>query len=156
MEETGAFAVKIEGRVEQVRSVVQSGVKVFGHTGLKPQTAERFVVQGRGGGEGEEVLNEALALEAAGVVGVVLECVPERLGKQVADALSVPVIGIGAGRFCDGQVLVTQDLLGITPGKLPKFVRKYSDLAGAISESVANFCEDVNGGEFPGDAEIYN
>ncbi len=119
--EIGADAVKIEGKPEVAEAIIQAGIKVMGHVGLLPQTAEKMKVQDQG------VLEEAKALDEAGVFAIVLECVPADLGMQITEEVSVPTIGIGAGVSCDGQVLVTQDMLGMNNEFTPKFLRKYGD-----------------------------
>ena len=156
LKESGAHAVKLEGGmrvVHQVEELVQAGVPVMAHLGLTPQSVNAFGgyrVQGRGE-DGERLLHDAKALEAAGVFSVVLECVPTELATRVTQSLSIPTIGIGAGPNCDAQVLVWQDMAGLTP-HTAKFVKKYADVAGVLGSAARTFAEEVVGGQFP-DAE---
>src|SRR5690606_2372736 len=153
MKEAGAHAVKLEGGrrvLPQVEALVSAGIPVMAHLGLTPQSVNVFGgyrVQGRGQ-SGEELMADAKALEHAGAFSVVLECVPAELAQRVTSALSIPTIGIGAGPDCDAQVLVWQDLMGLTPHP-PKFVKKYADLAGEMSRAVRAFADDVVSGAFP-------
>src|SRR6202522_1890121 len=141
LKETGAHAVKLEGGyrvIRQVEELVAAGIPVMGHLGLTPQSVNAFGgdrVQGRGE-DGERLLHDAKALQAAGAFSVVLECVPAPLAAQVTAELSIPTIGIGAGPGCDAQVLVWQDMAGLSP-RVPKFVKKYADVAGALREAAA-------------------
>jgi 3-methyl-2-oxobutanoate hydroxymethyltransferase len=159
LKETGAHAVKLEGgqRVaHQVEELVAAGIPVMAHLGLTPQSVNTFGgyrVQGRGE-DGERLLHDAKVLEAAGAFSVVLECVPSPLAARVTEALSIPTIGIGAGPSCDAQVLVWQDMAGLSP-KVAKFVRKYADLAGVLSGAASAFAEDVTSGVFPDEAHSY-
>jgi len=156
LKETGAHAVKLEGgqRVaHQVEDMVAAGIPVMAHLGLTPQSVNAFGgyrVQGRGE-DGARLLHDAKTLEAAGAFSVVLECVPESLAAQVTEALAIPTIGIGAGPHCDAQVLVWQDMAGLTP-RTAKFVKKYADLASVLSDAATAFAQDVTTGAFP-DAE---
>lgn len=153
MKEAGAHAVKLEGGrrvLPQVETLVSAGIPVMAHLGLTPQSVNVFGgyrVQGRGQA-GEELMADAKALEHAGAFSVVLECVPAELAQRVTAALSIPTIGIGAGPDCDAQVLVWQDLTGLTPHP-PKFVKKYADLAGEMSRAVRAFADEVVSGAFP-------
>jgi 3-methyl-2-oxobutanoate hydroxymethyltransferase len=159
LKEAGAHAIKLEGgqRVaHQVEELVAAGIPVMAHLGLTPQSVHTFGgyrVQGRGE-EGDRLLHEAKTLEAAGAFAVVLECVPAPLARQVTEALSIPTIGIGGGPDCDAQVLVWQDLAGLSP-RTPKFVRKYADVAGILREAVTAYAADVASGTFPGPEESY-
>lgn len=162
LKEGGAAAVKLEGAAPAVLSVVRSltsaNVPVMGHVGLTPQAVHRlggYKVQGRAGRDAARILAEARALEKAGAFALVLEAVPAALGKKLAKALKVPVIGIGAGPDCDGQILVVDDLLGLTPAPRPRFVRAYADLRGAATRAVRSWRSDVKKGRFPGPAETY-
>jgi 3-methyl-2-oxobutanoate hydroxymethyltransferase len=154
LKEAGAHAVKLEGGrrvVPQAEELVAAGIPVMGHLGLTPQSVNVFGgyrVQGRGE-DGEQLLQDAKSLEAAGAFAVVLECVPAGLAARVTEAVSIPTIGIGAGPDCDAQVLVWQDALGLRTGYLPRFVKQYADLAGTISAGVAAYVADVEGGTFP-------
>ena len=154
LKEGGAHAVKLEGGVRvapQIELLVQSGVAVMGHVGLTPQSE---LVMGRrvqGRGEQAQVLvDDALALQAAGAFSVVLEGVPAALAARVTKELTIPTIGIGAGVDCDAQVLVWTDMAGLTPGAPLTFVKRYADLRGALTEAVHAFSEDVRAGTFPG------
>jgi 3-methyl-2-oxobutanoate hydroxymethyltransferase len=159
LKETGAHAVKLEGgeRVaRQVEDLVAAGIPVMAHLGLTPQSVNAFGgyrVQGRGE-DGENLLHDAKVLQAAGAFSVVLECVPEALAARVTEALTIPTIGIGAGPGCDAQVLVWQDMAGLSP-RTAKFVKKYADLATVLSEAATAFAEDVTGGAFPDEAHSY-
>jgi 3-methyl-2-oxobutanoate hydroxymethyltransferase len=157
--EAGAHAIKLEGgqRVaHQVEELVAAGIPVMAHLGLTPQSVHAFGgyrVQGRGEA-GEQLLQDAKTLEAAGAFSVVLECVPAPLAAQVTEALSIPTIGIGAGPECDAQVLVWQDMAGLSP-RTPKFVRKYADVAGVLRDAVTAYAADVASGAFPAAEESY-
>jgi 3-methyl-2-oxobutanoate hydroxymethyltransferase len=157
--EAGAHAIKLEGghRVaHQVEELVAAGIPVMAHLGLTPQSVHAFGgyrVQGRGE-SGERLLHDAKTLEAAGAFAVVLECVPAPLATQVTEALSIPTIGIGAGPDCDAQVLVWQDMAGLSP-RAPKFVRKYADVAGVLRDAATAYANDVASGAFPAPEESY-
>jgi 3-methyl-2-oxobutanoate hydroxymethyltransferase len=159
LKETGAHAVKLEGgeRVaRQVEELVAAGIPVMAHLGLTPQSVNAFGgyrVQGRGE-DGEHLLHDAKALQAAGAFSVVLECVPGALAARVTEALTIPTIGIGAGPGCDAQVLVWQDMAGLSP-RTAKFVKKYTDLATVLSEAATAFADDVTSGAFPDEAHSY-
>ncbi|MEI6437557.1 MAG: 3-methyl-2-oxobutanoate hydroxymethyltransferase [Candidatus Omnitrophota bacterium] len=156
--EAGCVAVKIEwfDRCLAVAEVlVKAGVPVIGHVGLTPQTVDLiggFKVQGRDGASGRRIVDQSKALEQVGCVALVLECVPEGLAQEVTQELKIPTIGIGAGRYCDGQVLVFHDLLGLYDRKSPKFVKRYSDIGQAVIDAAAAYKKDVSEGRFP-DAE---
>jgi 3-methyl-2-oxobutanoate hydroxymethyltransferase len=153
MKESGAHAVKLEGGrrvLRQVEELVAAGIPVMAHLGLTPQSVHAFGgyrVQGRGQ-DGEELLSDAKSLEAAGAFSVVLECVPAELASRVTASLSIPTIGIGAGPGCDAQVLVWQDMAGLSP-RLPKFVKQYADVAGTLRSAAQSFAQDVGSGAFP-------
>lgn len=155
LKEAGCDAVKVEGGLEMadvVQAMVRAGIPVMGHIGLTPQTASQlggFRVQGKDADSARELLAAARALEEAGAFALVLECIPDRLAQMITDRLAIPTIGIGAGPGCDGQVLVTHDLLGLFEKFVPRFVRTYANLAPAIKEAVASFREDVQAGAFP-------
>ena len=159
LKESGAQAVKLEGgeRVaRQVEELVAAGIPVMAHIGLTPQSVNAFGgyrVQGRGE-EGERLLHDAKVLQAAGAFSVVLECVPASLAALVTQELSIPTIGIGAGPGCDAQVLVWQDMAGLSP-RVAKFVKRYADVATVLSEAATAFAEDVTGGAFPDEAHSY-
>jgi 3-methyl-2-oxobutanoate hydroxymethyltransferase len=153
LKEAGAHAVKLEGGqrvVRQVEELVAAGVPVMAHLGLTPQSVNAFGgyrVQGRGE-DGEQLLRDAKALQAAGAFSVVLECVPAQLAAAVTESLTIPTIGIGAGPDCDAQVLVWQDMAGLTP-RTARFVKKYADVAGTLRQAAQSFASEVAGGEFP-------
>jgi 3-methyl-2-oxobutanoate hydroxymethyltransferase len=153
VKEGGASAVKIEGaRVDVVRALVDAEIPVMGHVGLTPQSIHRFggfKVQGRGADARAALLEAATALEEAGAFSLVLECIPTELAREVGERLSIPTIGIGAGPYCDGQVLVWHDLLGIEERIAPRFVRRYAELGRATRDAVAAFARDVRSGAFP-------
>jgi 3-methyl-2-oxobutanoate hydroxymethyltransferase len=156
LKEAGAHAVKLEGGMEvaaAVKEIVKVNVPVIGHLGLTPQAVHRlggYKVQGRRPEDAERILTEARVLEGAGVCAVVLECVPVDLAKEISKRLQVPTIGIGAGPHCDGQVLVSDDLLGLTEGAPLKFVKRYADLRSQAVKAVADYCREVRDGSFPG------
>jgi 3-methyl-2-oxobutanoate hydroxymethyltransferase len=161
IQEGGADAVKLEGgtRVsDAVRRIVEIGIPVMGHLGLTPQsmlTMGGYKVQARGEADQERLLAEALELEARGCFAIVLEGIPARLGTAVSRQLSIPTIGIGAGPGCDGQVLVTHDLLGFYLGHTPRFVRRYADVADTMRGAFAGFLADVKARRFPSEQESY-
>jgi 3-methyl-2-oxobutanoate hydroxymethyltransferase len=161
VQEGGADAIKLEGgaRVaEAVRRIVEAGIPVMGHLGLTPQSVLAFggyKVQARGEADQERLLADARALETAGCFSIVLEGIPARLGATVSRELHIPTIGIGAGVQCDGQVLVTHDLLGLYHGHTPKFVRRYAELGDATRDAFARYVADVKARRFPSDAESY-
>jgi 3-methyl-2-oxobutanoate hydroxymethyltransferase len=160
LKEGGAHAVKLEGGqrvLAQVEALVGAGIPVMGHLGLTPQSVNAlggYRVQGRGGA-GERLIRDAKALEAAGAFSVVLEVVPAELAERVTAALSIPTIGIGAGSGCDAQVNVWQDLVGLTPGPGPKFVRRYADVRTTISDAVRAWSADVVAGAYPDEERSY-
>lgn len=157
----GAHAVKIEGvdgHADVITHLVQSGVPVIGHLGLTPQAVHAlggYKVQGRDASAAADLLRQARALEAAGVFGIVLECVPDSLGSEIAAAVRVPVIGIGAGAGCDGQVLVMADLLGLSPGHQPRFVRPFAAVGEAARAGLAAYHAAVSARSFPSAKESY-
>jgi 3-methyl-2-oxobutanoate hydroxymethyltransferase len=159
LKETGAQAVKLEGgqRVaHQVEELVSAGIPVMAHLGLTPQSVNAFGgyrVQGRGE-DGERLLHDAKVLQAAGAFSVVLECVPASLAARVTETLTIPTIGIGAGPSCDAQVLVWQDMVGLSP-RTAKFVKTYADVATVLSEAATAFADDVLSGAFPDEEHSY-
>ena len=160
MKETGASAVKVESGstvVETIAYLVKRGVPVMGHVGLRPQAVlvdGGFKAKGRAGEERARILEEAKATAAAGAFAVVVEGVAEGLAREITEAIAAPTIGIGASAGCDGQILVTDDMLGLFDWT-PKFVRRYADLRGEISKAIAAYADDVRQRRFPGPAEIY-
>lgn len=161
MKESGAHAVKLEGGqrvLAQVEALVAAGIPVFGHLGLTPQSVNvlgGYRVQGRGEA-GEMLLQDAKALESVGASGVVLECVPSDLAARVSEILTIPTIGIGAGSATDAQVIVWQDLLGLTEGPAPKFVARYADMRSLMSQAVSSWAHDVRSGAYPGPEHSYS
>jgi 3-methyl-2-oxobutanoate hydroxymethyltransferase len=161
MLKAGAEAVKLEGGQEiadLVRKLSLSGIPVMGHIGLTPQSVHSiggYKVQGKTEESRRKLLTSAKALEEAGVFSIVLECVPEDLAKEITENINVPTIGIGAGRYCDGQVLVINDILGLFEGFRPKFVKKYVDLAPSIEGAVKNYIDEVKNNKFPDESHIF-
>ena len=160
MKETGCGAVKMEGgrqMAETVRFLVDRGVPVMGHVGLTPQainTMGGFKVQGRSEASAEAVLADADAIAAAGAFAMVVEGVVEPLARAITERVPIPTIGIGASPACDGQILVLEDMLGLSP-RVPKFVKRFGSLAGMIEESVSAYAEAVRDRSFPGEENVY-
>ena len=156
MKEGGCDVVKLEGGVDYaptVKAIVKAGVQVQGHIGLTPQTATAlggFKMQGKSAAAAKQIVDDALALERAGVFSIILEAVPAPLGKVIAEALTVPVIGIGAGPDVDGQVLVTHDMVGLFDRFVPKFVKQYAQIRTTILEAMEAYRKEVQNGTFPG------
>ena len=159
--QTKADAIKLEGGeglASHVAAIVQSGIPVMGHIGLLPQqvkSPDEFRVTGRDSLEEAQLLRDLKALEAAGCFAIVIECVVEEVARRLAEAADVPVIGIGASPACHGQILVTDDLIGMYDKFTPKFVRKYSTISASIEEAVASYRDDVLSGDFPSDKECF-
>lgn len=154
--QAGAHAVKIEGgkpaRIKMIEALIEAEIPVMGHIGLTPQSVNAlggFKVQGKGTEEARRLIDEAMAVEAAGCFALVLECVPTELAAFITERVSIPTIGIGAGPHCDGQVLVFHDILGIYDGMKPKFVRRYAELGEEMQKALATFLADVRAGRFP-------
>lgn len=156
LQEAGAHAVKLEGgrpMVETISRIVDVGIPVMGHLGMTPQSVHKFGgfrLQGKTESDAERIFNDAKALEQAGVFAIVLELVPTELAKRITEAVSVPTIGIGAGPHCDGQVLVTNDLLGLYGEFHPKHAKKYANLSDVMLEAFKSYVEEVKAGKFPG------
>ena len=161
VQEAGMHAVKLEGggRVAEItRRLTEVGIPVMGHLGLTPQFVHQmggFKVQGKTEAQAARILKDAKALEQAGAFSLVLEGVPSKLAAEVTHSLRIPTIGIGAGPATDGQVLVFHDMLGLTTGKAPKFVKRYANLAEDIARAAAEYAEDVRTGKFPGPEHEY-
>jgi 3-methyl-2-oxobutanoate hydroxymethyltransferase len=159
--DAGADAVKLEGAgpsLSRVRAIVAAGIPVMGHVGLTPQSATMlggFKTQGKTAEAAQRLVDDALALEAAGCFAVVLEAVPSPVAAEVTERLRVPTIGIGAGPDCDGQVLVYHDLLGLTEGHLPRFVKRYANLSREIRDALEAYAHDVRTGAFPEGQHAY-
>lgn len=155
LKEGGAEAVKLEGgrtMAATVRAIVDAGIPVMGHIGLTPQSASKlggYRVQGKDAAGARDLLDGAAALEEAGAFSIILECVPDRVSARITESVSIPTIGIGAGPGCDGQVLVLHDLLGLTPGKAPRFVKRYADIGTEILRALEVYREEVSDGTFP-------
>jgi len=162
LQEGGMHAVKLEGGgriVEITRRLTEMGIPVMGHLGLTPQFVHQmggFKVQGKGQAQAARILADAKELEQAGAFSLVLEGVPGELAARVTEALHIPTIGIGAGAATDGQVLVFHDMLGLTTGKAPKFVKRYANLAEEITNAAQRFAREVASGEFPGPEHAYS
>jgi 3-methyl-2-oxobutanoate hydroxymethyltransferase len=157
--EAGCDAVKIEWSeycVEAVKAIRQAGIEVMGHVGLTPQTAQEFKVQGRDSASAKLIMEQALAMQESGCFAIVLECVPEMLAGELTRTLKIPTIGIGAGKFCDGQVLVLHDMLGLNDRKVPKFVKKYADLSTAMADAIRLYKDEVISGQFPGPEHTFH
>ncbi len=161
LKEAGANAVKIEGGsffAPLVERLVKCGIPVMGHLGLTPQSINVFggyKVQGKDEKSAEFLINEAKALEKAGVFAIVLELVVEETAQMITEAVKVPTIGIGSGRFCDGQVLVLHDLLGLNPEFLPKFAKRYANLHQIALEAVKNYAKEVRSRTFPSEENVF-
>ncbi|MBV7532023.1 3-methyl-2-oxobutanoate hydroxymethyltransferase [Chitinophaga sp. sic0106] len=161
MKETGAHGVKIEGGeeiIESVKRIISAGVPVMGHLGLTPQSIYKFgtyAVRATEEAEATKLINDAKLLQEAGCFAIVLEKIPALLAKRVAEELAIPIIGIGAGKYVDGQVLVMHDLLGINKDFKPRFLRRYLDLYGEIYNATQSYIKDVKTRDFPNDSEQY-
>lgn len=162
LQEAGAEAVKVEGGVamlETIEAIVRIGIPVMGHVGLTPQSIHRFggyKVQGKEKEQREAVLKDALAVEEAGAFSVVLESIPMDLAKEITRRLTIPTIGIGAGVNCDGQVLVIHDMLGLFDLYTPKFVKRYADLKGTMTEAVKKYIAEVKDKKFPDEEHSFH
>jgi len=161
MKESGGHAVKLEGGKEikeSVKRILNAGIPVMGHLGLTPQSIYKFgtyTVRAKEEEEAEKLISDALLLEKAGCFAIVLEKVPAKLAKEVAEKISIPVIGIGAGNGVDGQVLVTHDMIGMTHEFNPRFLRRYLDLYTEMKNAFSQYSSDVKSGDFPNDNEQY-
>lgn len=158
LKETQCHAVKLEGGAEQAKRIAAlatAGIPVMAHVGLRPQNV---LVEGgyRVQRDKDALVKDALAAEQAGAFCVLIECVPSEIGQAINDAVSVPTIGIGAGPHTTGQVLVTNDLIGLTSGYLPKFVRQMSDIRSVIRDAATDYCDSVADGTFPGEEETFH
>ena len=159
--DAGARMVKIEGGSEHsdvIKTLISNNINICGHLGLQPQLvikSDDYRVQGRDDSSAQTILNNALLLESLGVSVLVLECIPSDLAKTISEKLTIPTIGIGAGVHCDGQVLVSYDMLGITTGKQPRFVRNFLSNQITISDAVESFVLEVKEGRFPSESESY-
>ncbi|MBM7615249.1 3-methyl-2-oxobutanoate hydroxymethyltransferase [Alkaliphilus hydrothermalis] len=155
IQEGNAHAVKLEGGrevLDKVEALVKAQIPVMGHLGLTPQSVNMlggFKVQGKNEAQAKKMIEDAKLLQEAGVFAIVLECVPEKLAKLITESIDIPTIGIGAGKYCDGQVLVTQDMLGMYSDFTPKFVKKYTDIGSIVKEAVAAYGKEIQEGVFP-------
>jgi len=162
MKEAGAHAVKLEGGkpiAKTVKKIVDAGIPVMGHLGLTPQSIYKFgtyKVRAKEEEEADQLLKDAKNLEKSGVFSIVLEKIPSPLAKKVTEELSIPTIGIGAGPHCDGQVLVTHDMMGLNKDFSPRFLRRYADLHTEMTNAVDRYITDVKEGDFPNENERYN
>ncbi len=159
IKEGGAEAVKLEGgdkRLSHIKSILNAEIPVMGHLGLTPQSVHSiggFRVQGKIKRRAREIFDQALRLQDAGIFALLLESIPYELGKKISETLEIPCIGIGAGAGCDGQILVCNDLLGLTDMYMPSFVRKYASLNSTIEDAVKTYIGEIKNGEFPGEKE---
>ncbi|MBR8844979.1 MULTISPECIES: 3-methyl-2-oxobutanoate hydroxymethyltransferase [Pseudoalteromonas] len=159
---SGANMVKLEGGewlYDSIALLTQQGIPVCGHLGLTPQSVHvfgGFKIQGREEAQAQKMIADAQALERAGAQMIVIECVPSALAKRITDAVTIPVIGIGAGKETDGQILVMHDLVGISAGYIPKFSKNFLLETGNMPDAVKKFCADVQSGEFPGPDHEFN
>ena len=163
LKDAGAKAVKIEGaskkRLKLIETLVEAEIPVMGHIGLTPQSIfhlGQYRVRGKEIEEAKKLISDAKDVEKAGAFSVVLECVPAEVARIITDKLRIPTIGIGAGPHCDGQILVFHDLVGLSDGHIPKFVKKYLDLNQIIQEALESYVQDVKNGDFPGDNHSYH
>lgn len=161
MKETGADALKIEGGkeiIEDVKKIIDAGIPVMGHLGLMPQSINKYgtyTVRAKEEEEAQKLINDAQLLESIGCFGIVLEKIPATLADKVTKTLAIPTIGIGAGAYTDGQVLVIHDMLGINKDFSPKFLRRYADLHAIMTEAVQGYIRDVKSNDFPNEKESY-
>ena len=161
LKEAGTQAVKLEGGAavcEQIRAIVDSGIPVCAHIGMTPQAVNAmggFKVQGKDAGAAKQILDDAKKVEDAGAFMVVLECIPAKLAKLVTESISIPTVGIGAGADCDGQVLVYQDMLNVTGGHQPKFVKHFAEIGSAMREAFEAYSNEVKSGVFPADEHTF-
>lgn len=161
IQEAGCQAVKLEGgqfMAETIKRIITAGIPVMGHIGLTPQSINQFggyKVMGKTTEAAIDLVNDAKALDEAGVFSIVLECVPEALTKLITEKVSIPTIGIGAGRYCDGQVQVIHDLLGMFADFVPKHAKQYVKLAGQISQAASDYIKEVADGSFPTDKQCF-
>jgi 3-methyl-2-oxobutanoate hydroxymethyltransferase len=161
VKDAGAGAVKLEGAgrtLTRIRAILDAGIPVMGHCGLTPQSASlagSYKARGRTAADARRIFDEARALERTGCFAVVLEAIPAPVAARITDALKIPTIGIGAGASCDGQVLVWHDLLGLTRGHVPRFVKRYGDLGQATLDALRRYAADVRSAAFPDDSHTY-
>lgn len=155
--EAGAKGVKIEGnKPEIIKRLIAERIPVMGHLGLLPQTADTYKVHGKDPKEAHQIFQDALKLDQYGVFSIILECIPESLAEKITKTVKVPTIGIGAGKYCDGQVLVVNDMLGLLEGFKPKYLKKYLCLSELIKKAVENFSIDVRSQKYPDEEHTYH
>jgi len=161
MKESHADALKLEGGeeiIETVKKIISAGIPIMGHLGLMPQSINKYgtyTVRAKEEEEAEKLIRDAHLLEEAGCFGIVLEKIPAKLAGRVAEELTIPIIGIGAGNHVDGQVLVVSDMLGMTKGFSPRFLRRYADLNTVMTSAIGQYVSDVKSGDFPNEKEQY-
>ena len=154
--ESGAHAIKIEKKPEIAMSLIKNGIEVMGHIGLTPQTITDFKVQGKDKESADKIIEEAAALEKAGCFSIVLECIPSELAKTITNKIKVPTIGIGAGIHCNGQVLVTNDILGLYGDFKPKFLKRYAEIGQEMKKAFEQYAKDVREKKFPDDEHSFH
>lgn len=155
--EAGAHGVKIEGnKSEVIETLIKEGIPVMGHVGLLPQTASSYRLKGKQPDEAEKIFHDALEIDKLGVFSIVLECIPESLAKKITETVSAPTIGIGAGKYCDGQVLVINDMLGLDQSFNPKYLKRYANLNQIIKEAVESFKHEVQTAKYPDEEHTYH
>ncbi len=155
--DAGAHGVKIEGnKPELTRTLLEAGIPVMGHVGMLPQMAETYRVKGKKPEEAEKIFQDALDLDKLDVFSIVLECIPKSLAKKITENVKTPTIGIGAGKYCDGQVLVINDMLGLDESFKPKYVKRYAILNKVITDAVARFVKEVSAGKYPDEEHTYH
>jgi len=158
LKNTKCDAIKLEGGkkiINIVKYLIKKGVAVMGHVGLLPQSSTKFKLKGKNNFQKKQILDDAIALSEAGVFAIVIECVTKDLAEKITKEVSVPTIGIGASKYCDGQILVTEDMLGISNFR-PRFVKKYNNLNNVIEKNVKQYCRDVKLRRFPSKQYVYN
>ena len=154
---TGCDAIKLEGGkkiVNIIKYLVKKKIPVMGHIGLLPQTSKNFKVKGKNAIQKKRILNDAIAISNSGAFAIVLECIIENLSRKISKSIAIPTIGIGASKYCDGQILVVDDMLGLSDS-YPKFVKKYSNLKTIIENSVKKYVKDVKLRKFPSTKNVY-
>jgi len=161
LKEAGCDAVKVEGGDQvcsRVKAISEAGIPVLGHLGLTPQTVSKlggYKVQGKDEATAKKILNDAKQLEDSGCFSVILECIPQDLSKKITETLTIPTIGIGAGKHCDGQVLVTHDVIGFYNNFTPKFVKQYTKINDSVINALKEFKKETESGDFPGAEQSY-
>lgn len=155
--DAGADGVKIEGnKPEIIEALIAAEVPVMGHVGLLPQTAQAYKVRGKTAEEAKQIFRDAVEIDGYGVFSIVLECIPENLAKRITEKVEAPTIGIGAGKYCDGQVLVINDMLGLDESFAPKYLKRYANLNKTIKNAVKRFMKEVRLGVYPDEEHTYH